>query len=262
VLDGIERNEKTELCSFSFEHSFTMNMSDRRVVLLTFLFSWSLYPAVHSLDIRAIPNTYLVPLSSTNITTLVNRTCDQCLCSALEIDAEALNCFPRNFTCKLFDRVSRTYRLESTSEARLYFPRGNLPNASECYTSDLNELLSKLSNATVTSVQVTEPRCLAIDNHGYLVTVEGAGNLLNRFDPHTLTLVASVNIGGSTLMNIVYYQQAYFVTRNDESIIIIDSNNLSTINIITSWYISRPRDIIFLREGHTMLCTSSIVRTI
>ena len=234
-----------------------MIMVDERVLLFcVVLSSWSLLTVVHSLNIHTIPNTYLVALSFTNITTLLNLTCDQCLCSVLEIDAEALNCFPRNFTCQLFDRIPRTYRLEPTPEARVYFPRGNMPNASECYTSDLNELLSKLSDATMTSIQVTEPRCLTIDNHGYLITVEGAGNLLSRIEPHTLTLVDSMNITGSTLMNIVYYQQAYFITRNDESIIVIDSNDLSTINVITSSYISRPRDIIFLRQGQTMILAS------
>ena len=235
-----------------------MIMVDERVLLLhVVLSSLSLLTVVHSLSIRAIPNTFLAPLSSANVATLVNLSCDQCLCSALEVDAEALNCFPRNRTCQLFDRFPQNYRLQSMSEARLYFPRGVLPNVSECDASGLNKLLSKLSNAIVTSVDVTAPRCLAIDNHGYVVTVEGNGNLLSRFNPHTMTLVDSINLAGGTLDNIVYYQEAYFITRNDQSIIIVDSNNLSTINVIPSLQMSDPRDIIFLRHGQTMVLASA-----
>ena len=72
-----------------------------------------------------------------------------------------------------------------------------------------------------------------------------------------MTVVLAHTIPGSSLMNIAYYQQAYYVTRNDHSVLIIDSNNLSTINSIKHSSIDRPRDMIFLDNGRTMILASA-----
>ena len=224
-------------------------MINRQVLLLVFLFSWSRYPAVQSPKVYSIRNVSLVPCSPTNITSLLNRTCDQCLCSALEIKAEVLHCFPQNFTCQLFDRVPRTYRLESTPDALLYYPRGIPPN--------LNELLTRLANATRTFVNVTKPRCLVIDGQGYLVTVPEYDNKLLRFHPTTLSLVNKTQFNGSTFVSIAYYQNTYYIGRVDNTTLIVNSQNLTVINTIDSTGIHAPRDIIFLQNGQTLVLAST-----
>ena len=123
--------------------------------------------------------------------------------------------------------------------------------------SNLTQLISQLSSATVRSVNVSKPRCLVIDNHGYLVTVEDGGILMNRFDPLTLTLVDSTNLTGSPMTNIAYFREAYYIGRDPDKISIVDSNNLSTINIITAPQINGPRDMIFLHDGQTMVLAST-----
>ena len=130
-----------------------------------------LCPVVQSRIVYSIDNTYLSSYSSTNITTLRDVTCEQCLCSAWKKNSAAFNCFSDNKTCQFFDPVPRLYRVRSRQRARLYFPRGILPNKSESAMPDLNELISKLDTATRTTVSVAKPRCLVIDNHRYLVTV-------------------------------------------------------------------------------------------
>ena len=217
---------------------------------------------IHSRRIPWIRNVSLVPLSPTNITTLLNRTCDQCLCSAWRLNSTAFNCFLSNGTCQLFDPFPRSYRVDSTSNTGLYFSQGVLPNDSVSLAADLKELLTKLSNATMTSVSVTKPRCLAVDNHGYLVTVEENGNRLTRVDPRNMTLVDRTNISGATFQNIAYHQQAYFISRNDQSVLIVNSNNLTVINTITNLLINGPRDIIFLRNGQTMILASTYNKTL
>ena len=124
------------------------------------------------IQIPRIDNVSLIPITPTNFTTIFNSTCDQCICSALANHSAALNCFPNNNTCELFDRVPIRYRLQPVGQAQLYFPRGSLPNASQCCMPDLNELLKKLNNATKISVVQTGPRSLVVDDHGYIVTIQ------------------------------------------------------------------------------------------
>ena len=237
-------------------HWTTMLARGTSIIDLVFFF-WSICSVVHCLGVYSIGNASLVALSHTPVTTLLNATCDQCLCSALQSNAIAFNCFLGNKTCNFFDNFPRTYRLKSIQVARLYFPRGALPNASESCMSDTSKLLGQLSNATVTSLNITGPRCLVIDNHGYLVTVEDRGYQIHRLDPLTLTRIDSTNFAGSPMMNIAYFRGAYYIARDGGDILIVNSNNLTVINIVTSWHINVPRDIIFVQDGQTLVLASA-----
>ena len=74
-----------------------------------------------------IPNVILVPLSNSTSITLTNRTCDQCLCDSQASHA-ILNCFP-NATCQFFVDAPRSYTVNSTPNAFLYFPRQVIPQS-------------------------------------------------------------------------------------------------------------------------------------
>ena len=142
------------------------------------------------------------------------------------------------------------------SEARLYFPRGILPNESECCMPDLNQLLARLANATRISVNVPKPRCIAIDEQGYLVAVQQDTSILLRFHSTNLSSVDQKTFPGSSFMSIAYHQKTYYIGRKDNTILIVSSENLTEINKINSTA-NAPRDIIFLRDGQTLVMTSS-----
>ena len=122
---------------------------------------------------------------------------------------------------------------------------------------DLNELLTRLANATRTSVDVTQPRCLAIDGQGYLVTVPEHNNKLLRFHPTNLSLVDETQFNESRFANIAYYQDTYYIGREDNTTLIINSRNLSKISTINSTSIDNSRDIIFLENGQTLVLAST-----
>ena len=122
-----------------------------------------------AVQIPFIRDAILVPISNSTSIIIPYRTCDECLCEAYP-SHRLLNCFPNN-TCQFFTDVPLAYRIQSTPNARMYFPRQILPNASECCTSDTGALLSQLNASTPTYVDVTDPGRLVLDNHGYLVTV-------------------------------------------------------------------------------------------
>lgn len=108
----------------------------------------------------------------------------------------------------------------------------------------------------MTSVNVTKPRCLVVDNHNYLVTVEDRGILLSRFYLNNLTLIDQTNFSGATFMNVNHHGNAYYIGRNDDSVLVIDSNNLTVVNTLTSPNIRGLRDLIFLQNGQILVLAS------
>jgi hypothetical protein len=217
---------------------------------------------VYILDVRTIripwiDNVSLIDIHESNIETQTNLSSQECLCSAMKMNSMAINYYTRNRTCDLFAQFPINYRLDPTRNARLYFPQGKFPNASYCCMPDWNQRYVKLITATKKSVNVNKPRCLVIDNHGYLVTVEDHGNYLNRFEALNLTLIDRTLISNVGSMNLVYHREKFFISQDDNTILIIDSNNLTTIKTISSLEIYDPRDIIFLRDGQLMIVASA-----
>ena len=80
---------------------------------------------------------------------------------------------------------------------------------------DANQLIEKLQSAVTISIDYPNPRCLVIDDHGFLVTAhEGAPNL-TRFDPNNLSLIDTTAFPGSAISNVAYHQGAYFLSTLD-----------------------------------------------
>ena len=200
-----------------------------------------------------LANVILVPLSNSSSVTLTNRTCDECLCAA-NSSHTILNCFP-NATCQFFVDAPRTYKLQSTANARLYFPQQVLPNPSQCYTS---YLLDKLTTATAINASVNGSRCLILDNHGYLVTVSEVDNTILRFYPNNLTRVDPLPLLPFVdhPFSIVQHQGAYYVGFNTY-ILVVDSNNMTQINNISTPSLNVVRDVTFLNGGQQMIVVSS-----
>ena len=208
----------------------------------------------HNIHIPFIANVTLIPRYRWNSTTVNDQTIQQCFCLSMP-SFVAFNWYPNN-TCQLFYTFPLTYKIQSTPGARLYFSQGIFPNASQCCMPDLNFLLQRLNNATRTYVNVSQPRNLLIDSQGYLVTVQIQTMKIVRFNTQTLTLIDQTTIPGRYAMTIGFSNNAYFVGLIDGIIVILDSQNLTILNQVTSSQILDLRSIVFLQNGNIMLVSS------
>ena len=224
--------------------------------LFNMLILWSISD-VSCVQIPWIDNVSLVPIRPAITTTILDSTCDECLCAALANQSAAVNCFLNNNTCQLFDDIPVRYRLQPGAQANVHFTSGSLPNASQCCMPDLSVLLAKLTNATTITVNLPVQRCLALDNHGYIVTIQSGGNVVSRFSPLNLTLVDQRTISQSSALSINFHGNAYYVGTEFNTIEVVDSNNLSTVNVIVDPNINNTRDMIFLHGGQIMVVAST-----
>ena len=209
-------------------------------------------PMTTAIQVPFIPNAAFVPISSSNSTTVTNRSCDQCLCDS-NASHMILNCFPNN-TCQFFVDAPRIYQLQPTANCIVYFPRQILPNDSDSCTTDADYLLNQLNAATPTYASVSQLRSLLLDNHDYLVTVSIASKSIRRFYSNNLTSVSQPPspIFSENPNMIAYHDGAYYVGF-DTYILVFDSTNMSQIHNIGSSSLQSIRDIIFLSDGQLMI---------
>jgi hypothetical protein len=120
---------------------------------------------------------------------------------------------------------------------------------------NLTYLLNKLQNATRTYGNVTTPRCLAIDNHGYLVTVSKTYSSIVRFDSTNMTLISTTNFSYTSPYTFKYYNDNYYVGVGNE-IVVVNSNNLTIQNNITAQNLNSTRDMMFLNNGDILVAAS------
>ncbi|UJR34263.1 hypothetical protein I4U23_021667 [Adineta vaga] len=168
----------------------------------------------------------------------------------------AFNCFS-NKTCQMFDTFPIRYKYQSTSNARLYFPQRIFPNKSLCCMPDLSYLLNKLRNGTQSYVNVPTMRNIITDNHGYIVTVISQSPALLRYDPQNLTLISRTSISRSDLMALTFFNNTYFIGFMKNSILVIDSNNLTILNTINSSSIQGLRAHGLITYNSSRFCASS-----
>lgn len=225
--------------------------------MVLFVYFLSLLHLSLAIQIPVIYNVSFIGLSAKNSTIMKNVTCQECLCLAQTETVLAFNCFTNNQSCELFSTFPLTYRLESTPSVHLYFPQLIFPSKSECCMSNWTDLSRRLATAITTTVTVTKARCLIVDNNGYLVTVEDLGPTLRRFNLTTLALIDNKTITGLQMMNVAYYSEAYYISLNNRTILVMDSNNLTIIGTIYSTAIIAARDIMFLNDGQTFILASS-----
>ena len=122
---------------------------------------------------------------------------------------------------------------------------------------NLTLLLSRLKNATTIVVTQTNPRRLAIDRYGYLITIRYGGTGIRRFNPLNLTFVNQIPLTQASIRTVAFNGNAYFVGTDSNTIEVVDSTSLSTVNVIRHSDISWVRDTIFLRDGQTMIVSST-----
>ena len=217
-----------------------------------FIFYFAL---VTPIQIPVINNATFVAMSNSSTTIMTNKTCNECVCMS-NSSYIALNCFP-NDTCEFFHTFPRTYQIQSSSQVRLYFLQQIFPNASQCCMSNTSHILNQIHTVTPIYANVSGPRSLVFDNHGYLVAVSHRNFTIVRFYPANLTVVSNPvpPIFNSAPMSLTYSNEMYYVSL-EYSILVIDSNNLTVLTTITTSDLNGARDVMFLRDGETMVVAS------
>ena len=208
-----------------------------------------------AVEIPFIRDVTFVPISNSTSTLIANRTCDECLCEAYP-SHRILNCFSNN-TCQFFTDIPLTYRIQSTPNARMYFPQQILPNASKCCTSDTSALLSQLSASTPTYADVTDPGRLILDHHGYLVTVSYTDQSIVRFHPDKLTRIdqPAPPVFLASPRSLAHRNGVYYVGFK-AYILIVHSSNMSIIHTVSTPVLYDVDDMMFLNDGQQMIATS------
>ena len=154
VATALKKN--SWIISFRSEYHHSHFLSDtftmRRAGVLTVMFVSIL--SLTCTQFSQMENVTLVPRSPTNVTTIYNSSCEQCLYRAFTNASVAVNCFLANNTCQLFTYIPSRYRLERTSHARLYLIGESLPPPNQCCMPDVNELIDKLSTFSILTISL------------------------------------------------------------------------------------------------------------
>jgi hypothetical protein len=121
---------------------------------------------------------------------------------------------------------------------------------------NLTDLIYKLQTAIPTYGQVLNPRCLALDNHGYVVTLSTTNSSIVRFNAATMALIDNTIGLFSGPNNLKYYNESYYVGLAS-SVVVIDSDSLTVQDTIASTNLSHTRDMMFLNNGNTFVVAST-----
>ena len=208
---------------------------------------------VGAIPMRLINQAIFIPISTSNFTIVHHRSNDECL--AIQY-LTAMNFFS-NGSCQIFITIPYAFQVRLQTEVKLYLFDQSVSLASQSCAANLTRLINKLNNTIPKDLNVTKPRCLGIDNHGYLVTVLNMQSLLVRYNSINLTLIDQTALIASYPLTITFYDDAYYIAFYFGDITVINSNTLATTNMISSPYINKPRDIIFINNGYTMIIASS-----
>ena len=235
----------------------SLALDDMRIMMSTTIFiGLSLLTAtIASVPIPFVRNVTFVAISNATSVTVTHRSCDDCLC-AMNSSHLLLNCFPDS-SCRYFTSIPHTYTIQSTAGALLYFPQQIFPNASQSSMGNTSSLLQQLNTSTPTYATVNAPRCLVIDDHGYLVTISYSDKSIVRLYAENMT---RVNVPASPIFvdppwSLAHYNGAYYVGFSSY-ILMLDSTNMSVLQNITNPLMVEQRAMTFLNGGKQMIVTS------
>lgn len=226
-------------------------------MFLLVFFIFSNMEKLECLEIPRVTNTLIIPLSPTNTRTFLNGTIEHCLCSNWKNNSMAINYLFINDSCEIFGEYPRIYRILSTNFSHLYFPQRISLNLSECCMSDWADLNSKLIQANSSETSVSKIRNIAIDNKGFIITIDYQDDKLRWFSQDFASTTTSSISSSGTFLYATYSYGAYFIVRSDNTILMLNSTNWLVINTISSPYIACISNIVFLENGKRMIMTST-----
>ena len=217
----------------------------------------------HGLSVPFVQDIVLKPTGTQfeGVTSLMNGTCDACLCQVFRNDTiannVALNCFPNN-TCQLFPTFPPLYKLQSFASAQLHFLRGILPNASQCCMPNITELISRLQNVTPTVVQLN----YTLGAIGYDEARPDRAVIIGRdsgdlywFNPWNMTFIKNQTINGHR--SIALHKNSIFTTIDgSETVTVWADPTLASIANITYPSFNRTRKFLFMNDSQTIMLTT------
>ena len=124
--------------------------------------------------------------------------------------------------------------------------------------SNTSLLLDTLNTTTLTYANVNTPRCILLDDQGYLVTVSYNDKTIVRFHPDNLTQISqpASPVFNDNPFGLSYFNGAYYVAF-ESYILVVHSGNMTKLHTISTSDLSGARDMIFLNHGQTMIAASS-----
>jgi hypothetical protein len=157
------------------------------------------------------------------------------------------------FVSQLFPRQFMSILQEYSPHVQQIFS-----NASQSFATNTSSLLQQLNTTTPTYTAVSAPRCLVMDNHGYLETMSYSLKSTVRLHAENMT---EITVPVSPIFtdfpwSLAYYGGAYYVGFTDP-ILILDSTNMSVLQSITGALVVQLRDMTFLNGGKQMIAVSS-----
>ena len=215
---------------------------------------------IHGTSLPYIEGVFLQPNGWTDVnrTTMLNGTCDECLCQAFGVNDSAkylaLNCFA-NQTCQLFTSFPVSYKLQSSAGGQLHFLSGIFPETSRCCMPNITELINRLKNATPIEIPLSfEPAAFGYDeadpNEAVVIGVNSGE--LSWFNPIDMTSLRSQTISAS--LAIALHNHSIFTAITGSPIVfILDQQTLTLSANITYPSLNQVRKFLFLNNGQTIV---------
>lgn len=221
-------------------------------------------------SVSYIQNIRIKVLNDPNVTvtTILNRTCEECLCEALRRNMKtynvAMNCL-LNTTCEFLSKFPVTYNLLTKNNSRLYFLQDRFPEPSSCCMPDIHFLLQKLKDSKPIIKNLTfEPSAIAYDqrNLGEIAIIGRHGGWLYWFNSTNLNYLRNTSIVNSSLALAIVNNSIYTAIDNIPSIFIYDHQNHSLIHTVNHSSLLRVRKLIFTEKGDKMFVTAQANQSI
>ena len=233
-----------------------------------------MHTRVLSLAIVVIVETYGISLPSIqdfilkptgtqygNKTTTINGTCPQCLCEVFgdngTVNDVALNCF-QNDTCQLFPSFPLSYKLQPSAGALLYFLQGIFPSPSQCCMPNIIELIDRLKNGMVSSVQLS----FTLGAIGYgkarpdqAVAIGWNTGHLYWFNTKDMSYIQYQTINGHA--TIALHNNSIFTGIDGTSTVtVLNEQTLAGVASISYPSFKRVRKFLFMNNSQTIMVTT------
>ena len=224
---------------------------------------------MHGISLPFIQGIFLKTTSNryTSTMTTLNGTCDECLCAAFGITASTnysvLNCFG-NGTCQLFERFPRSYGVQSSAGAQLYFLRGTLPSISRCCMPNITELVNRLKNATpvVISLSFLAGAIGYDENIPNRAVVAGhSPGSAHSFNPIDMTSIRNETVNTSN--GIALHNGLVFTGVDGEpTVYALEQITLDRVANVTYPSLKQIRKFLFLASSQTIMVTTQVNQSV
>ena len=208
-----------------------------------------------------IRDAYLKPIGIFDNSTIryrFNRTCQRCLCEALNSSSSmnymAVNCFVTTSVCQFFQSYPASYKIASTSGSQLYFLHNTFPSASQCCMPNITDLLNRLMMTITTPLSLTfQPAAFGYDeqNPTDAIVSGWSSDTIAWFNPLTMILSRSTSLPNGLTVTL-YNNQLLTSTSSSRSIFVSDESTLTLLVNVSYSSLNQVRKIIFLNNGQTM----------